>query len=124
MDEDEEGPGPGGATVLLIDDDALILRALQALITRGGYRVHAARDRETALAAARDHAIDVIVIDVRLPGTTGYAVAEQVGMLRPAARVLFMSGSGEMPADVRGARFLAKPFSAAELMRELAALLA
>ncbi len=124
MDEDEEGPGSAGATVLLIDDDALILRALQALIARAGYRVLAARDSESALAAARAHAIDGIVIDVRLPGTTGYALAESVGKLHPAARVLYMSGYGEMPADLQGARFLTKPFSAAELMRELDALLA
>jgi two-component system cell cycle sensor histidine kinase/response regulator CckA len=124
MDEDEEGPGPAGATLLLIDDDALILRALQALISRAGYRVLAARDAATALAAARDHAIDGLVVDVRLPGTTGYALAASVGKLHPAARVLFMSGQGEPPNGHPGARFLAKPFSAAELMRELDALLA
>lgn len=123
-DEDEEGAGPGAATVLLVDDDALILRALQALIARAGYRVLAARDTESALAAAREHAIDGIVIDVRLPGTTGYAVAASLGKLRPAARVLYMSGHAERPVDLQGARFLTKPFSAAELMRELDALLA
>ena len=123
MDEDEEGPGPPGATVLLIDDDALILRALQALIARAGYHVVAARDSQSALEAAREQAIHGIVIDVVLPGTTGYAVADAVSQLHPAARVLFMSGFGELPVARRGARFLAKPFSAAELMRELDALL-
>lgn len=124
MDEDEVGSGPVGATVLLIDDDALILRALQALIARAGYRVLAARDSQAALAAAREHPIDGVVIDVRLQGTTGYAVADAVSRLHPAARVLYMSGTSTMPSDRRGARFLAKPFSAAELMRELDALLA
>jgi DNA-binding NtrC family response regulator len=124
MDEDEEGPGPPGATVLLIDDDALILRALQALIARAGYHVVAARDSRAALEAARAYSIRGIVIDVVLPGTTGYAVADAVSELHPAARVLYMSGFGEMPLDRRGCRFLAKPFSAAELMRELDALLA
>jgi len=123
MDEDEEGLGRPGATVLLIDDDALILRALQSLITRAGYRVVAARDSQSALEAARGQAIHGIVIDVMLPGTTGYAVADAVSLLHPAARVLFMSGFGELPVTRRGARFLAKPFSAAELMRELDALL-
>ena len=123
MDEDEEGRAPAGATLLLIDDDALILRALQALIARAGYRVYAAGDGETALAAAREHAIDGIVIDVRLRGTTGYAVAERVHELHPAARVLYMSGSGDTLAEGHTARFIAKPFTAAELMRELDALL-
>lgn len=124
MDEDEEGPGPPGATVLLIDDDALILRALQALIVRAGYHVVAVRDSKSALDAAREQAIHGIVIDVVLPGTTGYAVADAVSQLHPAARVLFMSGFGQLPIARDGARFLAKPFSAAELMRELDALLA
>ena len=124
MDEDEEGPGPPGATVLLIDDDALILRALKALIARAGYRVVAARDSPSALAMARAQPIDGIVIDLVLPGTTGYAVADAVSLLHPAARVLYMSGFGEMPIERRGARFLAKPFSAAELIRELEALFA
>ena len=129
MDEDEEGPGPPGATVLLIDDDALILRALQALIARAGYHVVAARDSQAALEAAREHAerehaIQGIVIDVVLQGTTGYAVADEVSRLHPAARVLYMSGFGALPIAREGARFLAKPFSAADLMRELDALLA
>jgi two-component system, cell cycle sensor histidine kinase and response regulator CckA len=124
MDEDEEGRGPPGATVLLIDDDALILRALQSLITRAGYRVVAARDSQAALEAAREHPIDGIVIDIVLPGTTGYAIADAVNVLHPAARVLYMSGFGEMPIERRGSRFLAKPFSAAELIHELEALLA
>ena len=124
MDEDEEGPGPPGATVLLVDDDALILRALKALIARAGYRVVAARDSQAALEAAREHPIHGIVIDVVLPGTTGYALADAVSQLHPAARVLYMSGFGEMPIVRRGSRFLAKPFSAAELIRELDALLA
>ena len=118
-DEDEEGPVPPGTTLLLVDDDALILRALEMLIARAGYRVLAARDSQAALAAARSHSIDGLVIDVRLPGTTGYALAAAVNAIHPTARVLYMSGSGDLPPHEDGHRCLAKPFSAAELIREL-----
>ena len=115
----------GGEKVLLVDDDELVLRALEAMLARSGYQVIAKRSGDDAIAAARDQPIDALVTDIIMPRTSGFAIAEALRALHPTAKVLYLSGYGDLPAERigDGASFLAKPFSAAELLRELRTLL-
>ena len=115
----------GRERVLLVDDDALVLRALDAMLARSGYQVLATRSGDDALAIARSQPIDALVTDIMMPRTSGFAIAEALRALHPAAKVLYLSGYGEPPPERigDGASFLAKPFSAAELLHELRTLL-
>ena len=112
----------GTETVLLVDDDAAVLRFAETVLTRLGYTVLASTDAVAAieLAISRMDPIDLIVSDVMMPGIQGPEVVARVRAGHPEAAVLYASGyAAEAIADEgvlpSGVRLLEKPFSATEL---------
>ena len=107
-----------GITVLLVEDEDAVLAMGVEILERLGYGVLAASSPAAALRCAGEHdgPIDLLITDVIMPGMNGRALAEQVTALRPAAKVLYISG---YPADFitdravleDGVNFLQKPFS-------------
>ena len=59
---------PSKDQVLVVDDEANIRRVLSAQLAREGYEVHTAEDGERALAILREHHIDLVITDLRMPG--------------------------------------------------------
>lgn len=123
-------PHGNGETILLVDDDAAVRGAVMGMLELHGYRVNAVADADQALEIARQTSeIDLLVTDVVLPDCDGPTTADLVRALRPGLAVLYMSGHTD---DVRlpelapgtGSAFIQKPFSAAELARAVADLLA
>ena len=130
----QAGPGAGQGpssreTVLLVEDDESIrLLARLALETRG-YAVLAAANGDQALETARHHLgdIHVLLTDIEVPGMRGPDLAARIASLRPAIKVLFMSGAVDGATARRerlpaGAALLGKPFSVealARMVREL-----
>lgn len=114
-----------GATVLIADDEPTVRRFVERFLTSEGYTVYVASSGSEAVELFRRHAdtIDLLLLDVNMPGMSGDAVYERVREDRPDVRVVFMSGFnkelalGRMEAD--RCAFLQKPFQ----LRELLALL-
>lgn len=109
--------------VLLVDDDrAMRLRLRDLLQREGGYTIHEATDGAAGLAAALAAPPDLILLDIMMPGMTGYEVC---AALRADARtrevpVIVLSAADESEAMVTALEagaddFLSKPFSAPEL---------
>ena len=90
----ETGRLEGTETILLVEDSPPVRAAAQRILERLGYRVLEAPTAKAALAmAAKKHEkIDLLLTDVVMPETSGRQVAERFAVLRPEARVLFMSG--------------------------------
>ena len=105
------------AVILIIDDDAVTLTGIAAVLNMSGHECHCARDREAATKAARTLALDLMICDVNLAGESGLAVCRDLrhepGM--DDVPVMFMS-SAQIPDIVRrshdagGAYYLRKPF--------------
>jgi CheY-like chemotaxis protein len=121
-----------GATVLVIEDESLVRKAVQHYLAMAGYRVLTAVDRAGALERAAQHngAIDLILADLSLPdGATGPEVVAQIRSSRPDAGVLYMTAC---PADMLARRGFAavagqtleKPFSKEKLLTRVAGQLA
>ena len=87
-------PLGGGARVMYIDDDEMMLPMVERLLERGGFRVSVFQDPGAALAAfARDpDAYDVVVTDFNMPRTSGLEVARELVRLRPGLPVVISSG--------------------------------
>jgi PAS domain S-box-containing protein len=122
----EDGPGSGGETILLIEDEPLVRDLAFEVLTSRSYRVLTARDGEEALAIARAHPseIHLTVTDVVLPAMNGKEVARRLREARPGLKVLFMSGYAEEQVVHRGVveknvDFLAKPFTPAALSEKV-----
>lgn len=79
-------------TVLLIDDEEAVRRAVARILARAGYEVVEASDGAEALAIARARSFAVAICDLSLPDVSGVELAAQLTALRPEAHVLFASG--------------------------------
>lgn len=124
-------PGPteaesfaGSETILLVEDNAPLLRLASKILRRLGYRVLTANSAEAALdlCAREGNTVDLLITDVVLPGLTGPALADQLKAQWPQLRTLLTSGyTDEMVrrAIVGGRRpFLQKPFTRRRRSRE------
>ncbi|MCF8083901.1 MAG: PAS domain S-box protein [Deltaproteobacteria bacterium] len=112
-------PVPGGnETILVAEDEEVLLQTCKHVLERQGYTVLAARKPGEALALAEQHPgeIHMLLTDVVMPEMNGRELAERLQVLRPETKCLFMSG---YTADVvarhgvldRGVEFIEKPFS-------------
>jgi len=102
-------PAPGRETILVVDDDELVLSAAAATLRRAGYRTLAARHPGEAIVHCEQHAgaIDVLVTDVKMPQMNGRELADRLRGLRPTLGVVYMSGFADVVLD--GATFVQKP---------------
>ena len=114
-------------TILVVEDKGPVRSVLFEILENLGYTVLQAPDGEQALSLAEDHdgAIDLLLVDIVMPGLQGNEVAERLRATRPQTRVLFMSGytkktTAQNLITKSGAGFLAKPFSLPELKAKLA----
>ena len=109
----------GSETILLVEDEAAVRGFARRTLEAQGYTVLEAGSgaEALALAAARAGIIDLLVTDVVMPGLQGHRLAEQLTVVRPGLRVLYVSGFTENSVihhgvAAEGIAFLAKPFSA------------
>ena len=113
--------------LLVVEDEARLLRNLAKALREEGYAVDTAADGEEGLYKAENSAYDAIVLDVMLPKLDGWQVLEQLRRTRQTP-VLFLTAR-DTPADrVRGLDsggddYLIKPFDLAELFARLRALI-
>ena len=112
------------ATLLLVEDNAMVRRSIENTLRGMGYRVLAVESGEGCLAIVRDAAqrVDLLITDVVMPEMGGKELIERVHVMRPGLSVLIMSGydrstlaSRKQPVVVE--HFLQKPFDSEDLAR-------
>lgn len=108
--------------VLLIEDEMNIVEAVSFLLTRDGWTVHTHHDGATALDKIKSGAPDMVILDVMLPGKSGYDVLRDMRADPDMAPipVMILTARGQQrdreQAEHLGAtRFMTKPFANAEL---------
>jgi two-component system, cell cycle sensor histidine kinase and response regulator CckA len=110
----------GHETILLVEDEEAVRVIVATVLRRQGYTVIETGAPLGACELFERHAddIDLLVTDVVMPGLSGPALAQRLVALRPALRVLFISGYAGLPApQIQSANvgFLNKPFETAAL---------
>jgi PAS domain S-box-containing protein len=113
-----EGPSAGAESVLLVEDELMVMEMVEKILRAQGYRVITASGGEEALAVAKDMngEIDLLLTDVVMPRMSGGELARTLVAQHPDLKILFMSGYTEDAAVHQGrlehgADFLQKPFS-------------
>ena len=124
--ESEDRLLTGSETILVVEDEAQILRMCQRVLESAGYRVLAAASPVSALVLAEQHPgpIHLLLSDVVMPDMNGKQLQARIEAAVPGLRTVFMSG---YTADVvahrgvldAGIRFLQKPFSPRDLTRRV-----
>jgi two-component system, cell cycle sensor histidine kinase and response regulator CckA len=113
----------GPAVVLVVEDEASVLRLVRRVLEADAMVVLSAQDAEEALLLMSQHGgvIDLLLTDVVMPGLNGLELAQRVAAARPHIRVLFMSGYADHAVVQRdiidaGRPFLQKPFAPDRLL--------
>ena len=112
--------------ILIVEDDRTLRSALAFNLSREGYDVQTAVDGEQALATARDGSLDLILLDVMLPGMSGIEVLRVLRQEGVATPVIVLSAKGDEIDRVVGLKvgaddYVAKPFSRPELLARIEA---
>lgn len=115
-------------SVLLVEDDGALARALQDLLTGMRLDVRVARDGTRGLELAMQEPFELIVLDLMLPGVSGYDICRQVRDASNDVPILMLTARSQEQDVVRGLTlgaddYLRKPFSSAELKARVSALL-
>ena len=112
--------------MLLVEDEASVRELSKRILGQAGYRVLEAANGDDAERIFADHAdsIDLVVTDVIMPGCSGPELLSRLQVQAPALRVLYMSGYTDQSVVRkagldRGLPFVQKPFTAAELVRQV-----
>jgi CheY-like chemotaxis protein len=113
-------------SILLVDDDSIILELVRSILERAGYDVVSANCGEEALSIAQgDPRICLVLSDIVMPGISGIELCKRLKMLRPELRCILMSGynMGLLVSDW-DAYFLPKPFFPEDLVGKVKEVLA
>jgi two-component system nitrogen regulation response regulator GlnG len=113
-------PGPGGR-ILIADDEDGLRWVLEKGFRGAGYEVTGVPDGPAALREVEQQAVDLVFVDVRMPGMDGLALLERIRGLRPDTQVVVMTAHGTMETAIaamqRGAYdYLTKPFDLDEAL--------
>ncbi len=122
--EPTTGRLPGGSeTILLVDDEAALRDLGRQCLEGAGYRVLIAANGEEALGIYRNQGweIDLLVMDLGMPGMGGHKCLKEILALNPAAKVVIASGysaNGQVKSALEsgGAGYVAKPYRRADLL--------
>ncbi len=124
----KEAPKPtrpkAETTILVVEDDRAVLRIIERILTRGGYRVFAAESLAQALEQfdAQGTTIDMLLTDVVMPNGSGRQVADALTAKNAQLKVAFISGHPDDSmirhgVSAQGVSLLPKPFTSNELLR-------
>jgi DNA-binding response OmpR family regulator len=114
--------------ILIIEDDRSIALGLRLNLRKDGHEVRIAPDGETGLRMALEPDVDLIVLDVMLPGRNGFEVLKEIRRHGSAASVLMLTAKGMESDKILGLKlgaddYLSKPFGLGELLARVEALL-
>lgn len=114
--------------ILLAEDNRKVAEHIRQGLTSEGYTVDVAADGDEALWLSEINTYDALILDVMMPGKDGFTVVRQMRRKQVVAPVIFVTARGEVEDRVRGLDaggddYLVKPFSLAELLARLRALL-
>ena len=111
----------GTGTVLVVDDEGLVLTMAETILSEFGYKVLTANSGQKALAllGRTDAKVDLVITDLVMPGMGGRELTERIRQLDARLPVMPTSGYVLSEDQVGSAGYLQKPFTSTELLRKV-----
>ena len=109
------------ASVLIVDDEVNVQRSLRGVLEDAGYEVQAAGSGEECLELLEKTSVDIMLLDVWLPGRDGLEILEEIMVRRQHQYVIMISGHGTIGTAVKATKlgafdFIEKPLSAEKIL--------
>lgn len=116
-----------GKKILICEDNLIVQDILREYLVREGFEVIAARDGENALSVVFDSDVDLVILDIMLPGISGFDVCRKIRE-KSDVPIIIVSARGTAPDRVAGLElgaddYVTKPFSAREVVIRIKKLL-
>lgn len=96
--------------VLVVDDEDVFRDTLVKVLTARGMQVTGAPDGQAGLAYLAGNRVDVVVLDLKMPGLDGLEVLRRISQLSPRPKVIMLTGHGSVQAGLEAVRELAWDF--------------
>lgn len=127
MDETTRGPdaGSSGLRVLIVDDDPVVGRAMQVLMTREGFAPIICATGAAALQQAAAFDVVAVIVDIHLPDINGLTLSQRLrGLLGPSTPIVILSGDNSIDTlralpEAGATYFFAKPVNGVRLIEQL-----
>jgi len=115
-------------TILIIEDDISILEGLKDNLEFEGYRVITETDGKRGLKLAQENDVDLMLLDIMLPGLNGYEICRTIKKEHPEMPIIMLTARGSEMDKVSGLDtgaddYITKPFSLPELLARIRAAL-
>lgn len=110
--------------ILIVDDDADILKLLEMRLTASGYHVASAHSAQQALSSFNMRMPALVISDLRMPDMDGFALFEAIHALNPTVPFILLTAHGSIPEAVHATQqgvfsFLTKPFDSKNLLQQV-----
>jgi FixJ family two-component response regulator len=117
------------ATIHVVDDDESLRTALMRLLRAAGYAIRTYASAGDFLLNKPENAPGCVILDVRMPGPSGFELQEAIAKLDESLPIIFLSGHGDIPMSVRAIKagavdFLTKPVRRETLLQAVRTALA
>lgn len=101
--------------IYVVDDEPGIVRLCERLLSRAGYRVKSETNSRKAVEYLQENPVNLLLVDIRMPGLDGFEVIQQIQKLQPDSAILIMTGYGTVETAIRALRqgvdgLMLKPF--------------
>ncbi len=111
-----------GAHVLVVDDEPSVRRSLKKMLERVGYRTSAAASGQKALQYISERDVDLVILDLKMPGMDGTGVLKAARPMAPDTVFIILTAYGTLDSAIIGIRYgafdyLVKPSSMQEIIR-------
>jgi CheY-like chemotaxis protein len=108
----------GSQTILMVDDEDLLLTMGKTILSTYGYRVLTANGGQKALdiLSQKDTSVDLVITDLVMPAMSGRELVERIRQLSPATRIICTSGYVWPAGQENDGAYLQKPFTSQELL--------
>jgi DNA-binding NtrC family response regulator len=108
------------ARILVVDDEEVVCKSCDHLLSEEGHRVDTSQDPHEGLAMAEQNPYDVLILDLKMPGISGMEFLRRIKAVRPETEVVMMTGYAQIATAVEAMKlgafdYLPKPFSPDQL---------
>ena len=110
--------------VLVVDDEPVARQSLSDILRLEGYNVNAVANGEQAVEHVRNHSVDLMVLDLKMPGMNGLDVVQVVNQISPDTEIILLTAFGSMESAVEALRqrvhdYLLKPASPNQILESV-----
>jgi DNA-binding NtrC family response regulator len=113
-----------GSRILLVDDEVVFTTNMTKLLTNRGYRVSAVNSGDSAVRFLQGQSVDVVVLDLKMPGMDGIATLKEIKKLGLFTQTLMLTGHGSIDSALEAIKlgaydYLTKPCDIDELVKKI-----